>query len=904
MLRWIIWLLRRARFEREMRDELRAHIELRADDLVHEGLSREDAVRRARIEFGAVESWKEECRDAGGFASVRPFHGVRADFRLAARRLAAAPIFTLFAVVSLAAGVGVTTAAYSVVSTVFWTDSGIPDPDSGVVIMAGSRVNDPRWILSEADFEDLAAAQRSFSALTASLFILPAVEAPTLTEIQPGEGVDGRYFDLLGVRPHAGRFIQDEDTRPGAAPVIVLSHALWKLRFAEDPAIVGRAVRVNGQLFDVVGVAPGGFQGLLAGPMATRIWMAKHEADALWFRNRSTNLQPRDRRALTVFGRLRPGVGTHAATADVRAIGAALDIRHPRISPDGSRPDPRGWSVRSVRELSNFDGMVSRFGMLLLGLVVLVLAVACTNLANLVLARGTTRHHEIAVRRALGASRWRLVREQTAESVLLALGGGLAAWPVLMVLQSALNIEIPMSRNWLVSIQPEISLPALAVAAAALLLCLVVFGLEPALQLTRRRDVRDELVAAAGSVGVPKVSRQRTLLRWQVAVSTGFFIITSLSVRYLVIEARHDSGMDLDRLAIARVAFGVQRWDEARARAAIDRVLHEARREPGVDAVAASAGLPFGDTATPFALLAHPAEPDMTRKPDGALAMLVTPGFFRATGIALRHGRPIDERDQAGGLPVMVVGEGIARSLFGTVDVVGRQLLVTNDVLRRTGADNEPPTLVTIVGVAEDTDDTHFMLRRGSQIYLPLSQEYSPSVSFIARAARPALGVGALRAATRRAAPDLGLEHAGDGYALLAGPYVFLRTIGMVALTLGGITLLLAMAGLFGVQSHVVGHRTREIGVRMSFGASPAQIRTMVLRDGYKPVLQGLALGLVIGIGGRAVIQSQTPVPIGYVDGWMLVMVPLPLLLAAFFACWLPARRAAAVDPNVALRHL
>jgi putative ABC transport system permease protein len=798
-------------------------------------------------------------------------------------------------------GVGVTTAAYSVVAALFWEKSPVPDPDRAVLLLNADSPGDPRWVLSRPDFDDLAATQRSFASLAASQFLYPAVELSGVTEIRQAEGVDDHYFAVLGATPFIGRFIQAADIVDGAPSVVVVSHALWRRHFGEAPDVVGQTLRIGGRPFEVIGVAPAGFEGPLSGPRGSRLWVTLPEAAQLWGGSR---LPARDQRRLTAFGRLRPGVDVRSATAELAAIGATLDARYPRPASEQPEGASRRWSGRSVKDLGAGAAVASRLGWILLGLVALVLAVACTNLANLVLARGTARHQEVAVRRALGASRWRLVREQTAESVLIALAGGLTAWPVLLVLRSVLKIDVLVAPGWIVSLQPDISLAALMAAGVALLLCLVVFGLEPALQLTRKADVRGELVASAGSVGVPKVSRQRRLLRWQVAVSTGFFIVTSLCVRYLVLEARHESGMDLDRLAVASVDFGLQRWDETRARDAIDRILEDARREPGVDAVAASAGLPFGNNSTPWARLTLPVDPDITRQPETALAVLVTPGFFRATGISILRGRAIDERDSAGALPAMVIGESSARRIFGTADVVDRQLLVTIDRLRWPGAEKPEPAIVTVAGVAEDTDTTHFMARAGSTIYLPLAQEYSPGITLIARAARPADGLGALRSATRRAAPDLGLVQAGAAYTILAGPYVVLRTIGMVALTLGGITLLLAMAGLFGVQSHVVSHRTREIGVRMSFGASPAQIRTMVLRDGYKPVLQGLALGVAIGIGARAVIQSQTPVPIGYVDGWMLVMVPLPLLLAAFFACWLPARRAATVDPNVALRHL
>jgi predicted permease len=898
-------LLSRARFERDMREELSQHVQYRADDLVAGGVPRGEALRQARVEFGAVESWKEECRDAGGFAPRRLLHGFGTDLRLATRRLLATPMFTIFAVLSLAVGVSVTTAAYAVVDAIFWRESGIPNPVNAVVLSSRTLARaDPRWTMSKPDYEDLVAAQQSFAAVTSSFVITPAIESPALTEIRPAEGVDARYFEVFGVSPTIGRFLNAGDVKPGAPPVVVIGHGLWRSRFAADPQILQRTVRLDGHPFQVIGVAPEGFQGPLPDPGGSALWVSLPEAERLRFGGRPSTLDPRDRRQLTVFARLRPGVTAEAANAEVNAIGSTLDERQPLKIGIGSAKPARRWTAVSVRELDAMGPAGRRFGGLALGLVALVLVVACTNLANLVLARGTTRSQEIAVRRALGASRWRLVREQLAESTLLGSLGGAAAWLLLLALRPLLDVEIPVSRYWFVSIQPEVSVESVVVTAGALLLAVIVFGLEPALALTRTSDVRQELATTAGSVGVPKVKRQRTLLRWQVAVSSGFFIIAALTVRYLVTEARHDSGMDLDRIAVAEASFRPQQWDEPRARLAIDRILEAAARQPGVEGVAVASGLPFGTVITPSTRLSHPSEPDATRKADSGTAISVSPDFFRATGVAITRGRSFDQRDQRGAPRVIVVSESTARQLFGTSDVVGRHLTVQMDPEARGFGKNPPPAVVTIAGVAQDTDTTHFMLRRGSTVYLPLAQEYAWMLSFVVRAERSSVALGALQTAARQAAPEVGFERSGAGYTLLAGPHVFLRTLGLVAVSLGIVTLLLAMVGLFGVQSHVVAHRTREIGVRMSFGATAVQIRRMVLKDGYRPVLQGLAIGLFIGIAGRAVIQSQTPIPIGVIDRWMLLVVPVPLLLAAFCACYLPARRASRVDPNVALRHL
>jgi predicted lysophospholipase L1 biosynthesis ABC-type transport system permease subunit len=232
-------------------------------------------------------------------------------------------------------------------------------------------------------------------------------------------------------------------------------------------------------------------------------------------------------------------------------------------------------------------------------------------------------------------------------------------------------------------------------------------------------------------------------------------------------------------------------------------------------------------------------------------------------------------------------------------------MLVRVDTLFRGVGTEQPVKTATIVGIADDTDTTHFFARRsGDTAYMPLAQEYSPWITLVARAASPSTASRGLRAGVHSAAPDLGIDYISSGRTALAGPFVFLRAAALIAVSLGALTLLLSMVGLYGVQSHIVAHRTREIGVRMSLGATAAQVRAMVLKDGYKPVLQGLAIGLFIGIAGRAIVRSYIAVEVAVFDPWMLLLVPVPLLFAAFFACFLPARRASRVDPNVALRHL
>jgi predicted permease len=868
-------LLSRARFEREMREELAQHVQHRADDLVAGGASRDEAVRQARLEFGAVEAYKEKCRDASGFASLRVLHGFGADLKVASRRLLATPMFTIFAVLSLALGVGVTTAVYSVVDSLLWHEPGVPNPDNVVVVMAPQygRYN-AGGVISLPDFRDLREAQTSLSSVSASQRIFPAVELSSGTEQLRAEAVDGAYFPTVGVRTAIGRVIQPAD-ESGTASVVVLSDGLWRDGFGADPQVVGRTVRLSGRPFETIS----------------------------WFTTSApSRLSDRERPRLTVVGRLRPGGTAAAASRELKAVSAALDAAHPLPDLGGQTARKRAWRADTMTQLNAQGDGMWRFGLIIIGLTALALVVACTNLANLVLARGTARHQEFAVRRALGASRWRLVREQCAESLLLAVAGSAGVYLVLQGLTRFIQFDLPMSQAWIVSLQPEVNAAALAVAATALLLSLVVFGLEPALQLTRRADVREGLAAGSGNVAPSKAKRQRALLRWQVAISAGFFIISSLSVRYLVTEARRDSGVDMDRIGVAMLSFHAQGWDEPRARRAIDGVLGHLRNDGEVESASVSSGLPFGTTSNPVVRMTTPDKPFIPNVTtyEGAPLLSATPGLFKTIGVAILQGRGFDDRDDAGAAPVAVLSESTARTLFRTTEVLGRQLLV-KVVFYRGEADVKS---LTIVGLARDTDVTHLFSSNGSLVYVPFAQSYQRSVSVVARAKDAETATRAVRSAIRRADPELGIQAAGTGRVMLAGPYVLLRTLGIGSVALGALTLFLAMIGLYGVQSQIVTQRTREIGVRMSVGASANQIRRMVLKDGYAPVLQGLAVALFIGISGRAIIQSLIPIPIGILDPWMLALVLIPVGVAASCACYLPARRASRVDPNVALRHL
>lgn len=843
------------------------------------------------------------------------FTGFGADLKLAARRLRATPLFTLFAVLSLAVGLGVTTAAYSVVANLFFAPSGTRDEGRVVEVATRWEGNLLYGGLSQADYDDLRTLA-SFSSVTASHRLEVSVATPTSTDLMTAEAVDGSYFETLGSMPVLGRPIDPQDIG-GRHDVVVLSHALWALRFGADPAVIGRELYVAGRRFEIVGVAPRGFHGRGHRLSATRVWIPL-TADT---RKPPPGVAQRDHQRLVVIGRLAPGTSMEAASAELAAVGSGLDAAHPRAGSAG--PVTRDWQAKPYGD--DNDEILRRFGLVFVALVALVLVVACTNLANLVLARSSARRQELAVRRAIGASRWRLVREQCAESLLLAVAGAGAAWLVFSALSAALDIDVPLASKMLISFRPTLDWSVAAVAGVALLLSLLVFGLGPALRLTRHRALRPDLVSASGSVGMPQAKRQRRLVRWQVAVSTCFFILAMLGQKYIVAEARHDSGVELDRIALATMNFWVQRWDDEHTAQALARVLEEIEKDPQVQSAAVATGVPFGASNTPRFTIATTdraiTQPGAARY---ALAVAATPRIFQTLGVPILRGRGFDDRDAGGARPVVVLGEQTARRLFGTIDAVGREIQLKpsgNDGLRHRsvarklalqtpGAPvpaNAEVQIATVIGVARDTDVGQLFSRKEDLVYLPLAQQptaLSFGIAIVRTAGSPYVAERALRDAMRRVDPGLAVESSGTGLGTLGGPTVFLRTASLMAMSLGALTLLLTMVGLYGVQSHGVTERTREFGVRMSFGATATQIRALVLKDGYRPVLQGLATGIFCGVIGRALVRAFWWDGMAVADAWMLLVVPVLLLLAAFCACFLPARRASRVDPNVALRHL
>ena len=876
---WLRGLFRRSLGEREMTAELEGHIESRAEDLMRNGLARQEALRRARIEFGGVENFKEECREARG---LNLFDSLLQDLRFAFRMLRKSPGFTAVAVLTLALGIGANTAIFSVVYSVLLRPLPYPhpgqlvsmfeaNPEKGVKETGSSYVDFAEWQRQNRTFSFIAGAQRHDLTFTGNG---EPAELDTVV-------VTSDYFSLLGVKPLAGRFFSPEESKKGAAPVVIISENLWRSRFSSDPNIIGRAMILDQRSFTIVGIMPAGFRTPFFNE-AQDIWipLALDPLFGGWLDRPGGHWLP-------VIGRVKPGVSPAQAQADMDLVSANLAKEFPA--------EDAGWTVHLNSLQQEIVGNARTPLLILLGAVGLVLLIACANIASLLLARATSRGREMALRQALGAERGRIVRQLLTESALLGLLGGVAGilvgyWSI-RALIPLLPSQLPQVQN--VSLDGWVLVFALLLSAAA---C-IGFGLAPAL-LAAESDVEANLKegAARSGQGGRRHRARQLLAASEMALALILIVGAGLFLRSFVSLTSVNPGFHVAHIVKAEVSLprfqyaSPEQWN-AFAKELLERV----QAQPGLQDSALVIPVPLADGQINLPFSIPGAPPLAPGTPSTADYVSVSPGYFRVMGVPLLRGRIFNDLDEATSPRVAIISAALAKVYFPNQDPVGREISISfppdKNVVRR------------IVGIVADVHDVSLHQAPGPMVYVPYAQQpFWGSPVIVKTTQSPSAVAAAVRQVVRSIDPNLPVTEIASMPDVLASSVAVPRFRTWLLGLFGFVALILATVGIFGVISYSVSCRTQEFGVRIALGASGGAIGRMVLRESLLLAAAGLSAGMVAAVALAQFLKSQL-YGVGATDPLTFVGTVALLLGVALAAGYLPARRATRVDPMVALRY-
>ena len=877
-MNWWTRLVRRKHLEDQLEKELRFHLDQHAADLVARGLTPGEARRRARLALGGPEQVKEKCRDARG---TRRLEDLAHDTRHALRAFRQKPGFAAVAVIVMALGIGATTLMFTLVNSVLLRPLAFPEPERLVTVHGFLEHFGDFWGFSPPDFADLTRQCRSLEA-AAWTYGGGTITAPGEAEHVDGRQISASLFPTLGVVPLYGRAFRPDEDRPGGAPVAMISYSLWQRRFGGDPSAAGRSFIFEGKPYSVIGIAPAGFQ--LSGDVdvLTPLWQGTEPR----MRNRGAYF-------LHVVARLRPGFTLAATQSEVSLIARQLAGQYPKSN--------SGLQMRVHRLHEELVGDVGSTLWLLLSAVGLVLAIACVNVASLLLARAISRERELAMRVALGAGRSRLARQCLTESAVLGICGGL-----LGVLVARVGVG-PFVAFWPGSLPraQEIHLDwrVLAFAMGLALLSALSFGLAPALRIPLR--ALDPAIRAGGrTIAAGSRRLYSTFVLSEIALAFVLLFAAGTLGNTLLKLSALDPGVDVRNVLTAHFALSSTALrNPARIQAAWQDVLDRIRRVRDVESAALADIIPMrvGENSMPYQTTAAALQPDQLPI---ALASTVTPDYLEVMGIPLRAGRFFNEHDGGKSQPVVVIDENLARHAFGRENPVGRSLW-----LPALGA--TPFQIVGVVGHVRHwglADDDRSRVR--DQLYSPFSQVPAPYLRFLSsvmsiavRTRTPPLNLlEPLRHELRGAAGDQALYQPRTLEQLASASLARQRFLLILFGTFAGMALLLAVVGIYGVLAYLTAQRVPEIGVRLAVGADGGDILRLVLRQYMRMVLAGLGVGVVSALAAARVFQRLVPELQPAPARTFAIMIPL-LSAAALLAGYLPARRASRVDPVRALRQ-
>ncbi len=867
----------------DFREEIQSHLDIEADRLVEEGLSREEAEAAAHRAFGNVTLAQERFSEANGWRWLNDFWR---DLQFGARMLAKNRGITALAVISITLGVGANTTIFSMVNTILLRPLPIAEPESVVTIFAKWRNYPGYGPVSYPDYLDYRERNEVFSTLAVSTLVPVGLQGDGAPQVVLGELVSDRFFETLGVDPPMGRpFAPEENETAGSHPVVVISHACWRNRFGSDPGVIGREVLVSGYPFTVIGVTPESYKGLQVG-IQPDVWIpVMMQAQVTGYGDGHTR---RGNNYLTMIGRLKPGVSIEQAQTNMEAIAVQLAEEFADNNDGKSVALVAANRNRAFLQLVD-DSVVKLFFGVLLGVVALVLLIACLNVASLLLARGTARRQEIALRLSLGASRARVVRQLLTENVLLAglaglAGVGLAYW--LTRILSAFRPPLPAP----IVVDFPLDWRVLSFTVGVTLLAGIAFGLTPAIQALRPQ-LFEALKSKRASADGPVVGRfQNVLVVAQISASLFLLIGAGLCVQSLRNASRVDVGFNPNNTFALSLDPSFAQYSETDGVKLFDELIEAVRRIPGVDSVGLTTAIPLGPRHSDSRIQPEGYEfaPDERRSLRNTS---VSESYFESMGIPFVAGRPFEETDDEDSRLVLIVNEAFAERFWPGQSAIGK-------TAETYGARRE------VVGVVRTGKYRSLDEEPQPVYYFPIRQTYRSYVEMVVRTAgmdSAAVVPSALREIQRREPRmplyDIKTLHEHLGYALLPS-----RLLGVIVGGFGSLALVLALVGVYGVMAYSASRRTHEFGIRAAMGARKQDILSLVLRQGLWISSIGVAIGLAGALAATRVLASFL-LGVGTVDPLTFGLVSVLLVAAALGACYGPAVKAARVSPMTALRH-
>jgi putative ABC transport system permease protein len=889
MRSWLSAIFERSRVESEMDAELQSHLEIYVDELIRSGVAREEALRRARLEFGGMERAKEECREARG---IHFLDSLAQDARYGLRTFVKSPGFAVVAILTFALGIGANAAIFSVVNAVLLRPLPFENPDQLMALWhAPPQETFPgihKFALSPANFLDWRTQSRMFEGMSAYGFGRYTITGTGRPETIRMVAATRGFFSILRAQPLLGRTFADDEDSPGREHVVVLGYGLWRSRYAGDPAIVGENIELNGQSFAVIGVMPPDFEFPPSGDPAFRSQMWKPLA---WSdRERAV----RDDHNFGVIARLKDGVTLKQGQAELDAISSRLAQQYPK--------DDKGWGTLVVPMREELVGDARPALLILLGSVAFVLLIACANVANLLLARSLSRRKEIAVRAALGAGRRRLLQQALAETLLLALAGGalgllFAHYGVILIVKF-LAERLPRA--------DEIGLDVwvLAFTLAVSLLTGVLAGILPALRQAKT-DLNLALKEGPGRAASDSAgNRTRSVLVVaEVALSLMLLIAAGLLMRSLAMLRNVNPGFDPNGVVTMQVTIPATKFaTPVQQIQFFDQVLERVRTLQGVQSAGVVDDLPLNEEGSmqPISIEGRPVVA-MADMPEVSVRA-ISSGYMRAMRIPLVRGCDINDSDAEAWSGGILISESLARQFWPGEDAIGKRLTLYFF----------PHLTREVVGIVSDVKLVALSDNRPAPaLYIPIAQLAPPeggewqsfSLSLVVRAdGNPVNTVPAISSAIHELdaeVPLLGIQTMNDAVTLSVTPQRFTM---LLLAAFAGLALLLAAVGIYSVMSYSVSRRTHEIGIRISLGAKTADVLLLVVRQGLILAAAGSAIGTI-----GALILSRLLATLLYgvrpSDALTYISVACLLMIVALAACCIPARRALRVDPMVALRY-